>query len=179
MTEKLYGGIEGGGTKFNCAIGSGPENIVSEARFPTTTPAETIGQVCEFFAPYVTQLHGIGLGSFGPFDVYPSSSTYGYITTTPKPHWGSADVRGMLREKLDLPFAVDDDSFARRLGREDLLPGPRKRAHRSRGGARQLDKLAAAQRGSSLEALRLMTMFCHSDPLSHRRLFVRHPFNQP
>jgi predicted NBD/HSP70 family sugar kinase len=33
MTALLYGGIEGGGTKFNCAVGSGPENILAEARF--------------------------------------------------------------------------------------------------------------------------------------------------
>jgi fructokinase len=116
MTEKLYGGIEGGGTKFNCAIGSGPDHIVAEARFPTTTPAETIGQVCEFFAPYLGQLHGIGLGSFGPFDVYSSSKTYGYITTTPKPHWGNTNILGMLQEKLKLPMAVDMDVVVAGLG---------------------------------------------------------------
>jgi fructokinase len=116
MTDKLYGGIEGGGTKFNCAIGSGPENIVAEARFPTTTPAETIGQVCEFFAPYLGQLHGIGLGSFGPFDVYPSSNTYGYITTTPKPHWGNTNILGMLQESLNVPIRADMDVVVAGLG---------------------------------------------------------------
>lgn len=116
MTEKLYGGIEGGGTKFNCMVGSGPENIVAEARFPTTTPAETIGQVCDFFAPHASQLQGIGFGSFGPFDVDPGSPTYGYITTTPKPHWGNANVLGLLRAKLDLPFVVDMDVVVAGLG---------------------------------------------------------------
>ena len=116
MTEKLYGGIEGGGTKFNCAVGSGPEAIVAEARFPTTTPAETIGQVCEFFAPFVNQLHGIGLGSFGPFDIDPGSDTYGYITTTPKPHWGNTNLVGLLRDKMNLPFAVDLDVAVAGLG---------------------------------------------------------------
>ena len=33
----LYGGIEGGGTKFVCAIGTGPDQIVAETSFPTTT----------------------------------------------------------------------------------------------------------------------------------------------
>ena len=37
----LYGGIEAGGTKFVCAVGSGPDDIRAETRFPTTTPAET------------------------------------------------------------------------------------------------------------------------------------------
>jgi fructokinase len=116
MIEKIYGGIEGGGTKFNCMVGNGPENIVAEARFPTTTPAETISQVCEFFAPYVSQMQGIGFGSFGPFDVDPDSPTYGFITTTPKPHWGNVNALGMLRERLGVPFAVDMDVVVAGLG---------------------------------------------------------------
>ena len=51
MAEKLFGGIEGGGTKFICALGSGPDNIIAEARFPTTTPPETIGHVIELSQP--------------------------------------------------------------------------------------------------------------------------------
>lgn len=116
MSEKLFGGIEGGGTKFNCAIGNGPDHIIAEARFATTTPAETIGQVIDFFLPYVNQIHGIGLGSFGPFDADPASPTYGYITTTPKPHWGNTNVLGMLKEKINLPIAVDMDVAVAGLG---------------------------------------------------------------
>jgi len=116
MTENLYGGIEAGGTKFVCAVGSGPDHIVAEARFPTTTPVETIGQVSDFFAPYASQLQGIGLGSFGPFDADPASPTYGYITTTPKPHWGNTNILGMLREKINLPIAADMDVVVAGLG---------------------------------------------------------------
>lgn len=116
MTTQLYGGIEGGGTKFNCAIGNGPDGLIAEARFATTTPAETIRQVCDFFMPHVNQLQAIGFGSFGPFDADPASPTYGYITTTPKPHWGNTNVLGMLREKITLPFAVDMDVAVAGLG---------------------------------------------------------------
>jgi fructokinase len=112
----LYGGIEGGGTKFICAVGSSPEHIVVEARFPTTTPAETIGQVCDFFAPYMSQMKSIGLGSFGPFDADPASPTYGFITTTPKPHWGNTNILGMLREKINLPIVADMDVVVAGLG---------------------------------------------------------------
>jgi fructokinase len=115
-TEKLYGGIEAGGTKFVCAVGGGPNRVVDETRFPTTTPVETIRQVCDFFAPYINQLQGIGLGSFGPFDVDPNSPTYGYITTTPKPHWSNTNILGMLREKISLPIAVDMDVVVAGLG---------------------------------------------------------------
>ena len=94
MTETLYGGIEAGGTKFVCMVAGGPEQVVDEVRFPTTTPEETLQRVVDFFAPHVNRLRGIGLGSFGPFDVDPESPTFGFITTTPKPHWGNTDVLG-------------------------------------------------------------------------------------
>jgi len=116
MTEKIYGGIEGGGTKFNCMVGNRPDNIVAEARFPTTTPAETIGQVIDFFMPHANQMQGMGFGSFGPFDVNPRSPTYGYITTTPKPHWANTNVLGMLGEKFNLPIALDMDVVVAGLG---------------------------------------------------------------
>ena len=117
MSNKaLYGGIEAGGTKFVCAVASSPQIIVDETRFPTTTPVETIQQVCEFFAPYMDELQGIGLGSFGPVDVDPASPTYGYITTTPKPNWGNTNILGILQEKLNLPIAIDMDVVAAGLG---------------------------------------------------------------
>ncbi len=116
MTGKLYGGIEGGGTKFNCAVGSGPDHIVDEIRIPTSTPVETVQHICDFFAPHLGQLHGIGLGSFGPVDVDPASPTFGYITTTPKPHWTHTNILGMLSEKINLPFAIDMDVVTAALG---------------------------------------------------------------
>ena len=47
--SKLFGGIEAGGTKFVCAVGTGPDDIRAETRFPTTTPEETIGRSIAFF----------------------------------------------------------------------------------------------------------------------------------
>lgn len=52
MLEKskpLYGAIEGGGTKFVCAVGSGLNDLRAEARFDTTTPAETMTQQRQLF----------------------------------------------------------------------------------------------------------------------------------
>lgn len=116
MAEKLYGGIEGGGTKFVCAVGSGPDQLLDEIRIPTTQPTEVVQKVYEFFAPHLNQLHGIGLGSFGPVDIEPNSSTYGYITNTPKPGWGNTNILGMLREKINLPIAMDMDVVIAGLG---------------------------------------------------------------
>lgn len=119
MTNKtLYGGIEAGGTKFVCSVSSGPGHIVEEVRFPTTTPEETLGRTVQFFQPYVRsgQVKTIGVGCFGPLDLDPQSSTYGYIAATPKPHWSNTDVRGRLRRDLNVDVAFDSDVNAAAVG---------------------------------------------------------------
>ncbi|MCB0242055.1 MAG: ROK family protein, partial [Anaerolineae bacterium] len=45
----IYGGIEAGGTKFVCAVGTGPDELQAETQFPTTSPDETIGRAVDFF----------------------------------------------------------------------------------------------------------------------------------
>ena len=95
----LFGGIEAGGTKFVCAVGSGPDDIRAETRFPTTTPEETIGQAIAFFREQREQhgeLAALGIAAFGPLDPDPASPTYGYITSTPKPGWANTDFAGPL-----------------------------------------------------------------------------------
>ncbi len=112
----LYGGIEAGGTKFNCIIAGGPEHIVAEARIPTTVPHETLDQVIAFFKSSVLPLQAIGIGSFGPVDPNPQSPTFGYITSTPKLAWQNTDFAGAIRRALGLPIAFDTDVNAAAYG---------------------------------------------------------------
>ena len=117
-TTKLYGAIEAGGTKFVCVVASGPGEVVDEIRYPTTTPDETLGRAIQFFKPFVDsgQIGAVGVGAFGPLDLDPDSSTYGYITATPKPGWSNADVRGTLQRTLNIEVAIDTDVNAAGLG---------------------------------------------------------------
>ncbi len=115
----LYGGIEGGGTKFVCAVGTGPNNILAEARFPTTTPEETMTQAVDFFKQQEASLGrvaSIGFACFGPLDPNPDSKTYGHILPTPKPHWTGANVVGTLRSAFDIPVNFDTDVNGAALG---------------------------------------------------------------
>ena len=73
----IWGGIEAGGTKFVCAIGTGPDDLRAEERFPTTTPEETIDRAIAFFARQPEPPAAIGVGSFGPVDPDPDSPTFG------------------------------------------------------------------------------------------------------
>ena len=113
----LWGGIEAGGTKFVCAVGTGPDDLWAEVRFPTTTPEETIGQAIQFFQQQQKEpLMAIGIASFGPVDLNPDSATFGYITGTPKPGWAHTDFAGTIRRALGVPVGFDTDVNAAALG---------------------------------------------------------------
>ncbi len=117
----IFGGIEAGGTKFVCAVGSGPDDIQAEIRFPTTTPIETIGRAIAFFREQAERalprpLAAVGIAAFGPVDPHPGSATFGFITTTPKPGWANADLAGTLGRALHLPVGFDTDVNGAALG---------------------------------------------------------------
>lgn len=118
MTQ-LFGGIEAGGTKFVCAVGSGPGDIRAETRFATTLPYATLEQAIDFFRQQQEQhgpLGGIGIASFGPLDPRPGSSTFGYITSTPKPGWRNTDFVGPIQRALGVPVGFDTDVNVAALG---------------------------------------------------------------
>jgi len=114
-----FGGIEGGGTKFVCAVGNETGEILAETRFPTTEPDETLARAVDFFNGQVQTLGplaSIGVASFGPLDPRPASATFGRILPTPKPGWTDADIVGPLRAAFDLPIAFDTDVNGAALG---------------------------------------------------------------
>lgn len=108
----LRAAIEAGGTKFVCAIGTGPHDVRASTVIPTTSPAETLGRVAEFFAGYHAvdaRIESVGVASFGPLDLRPQSPTYGFITTTPKPGWAGTDLVGVLQRELGVPIVLETD----------------------------------------------------------------------
>lgn len=114
MSEELplIAAIEAGGTKFVCAVGTGPNDVRDVTRIPTTTPEETLHAVTRFLSTAKSK-HGpfsaIGVGSFGPIDLNRDSETYGYITSTPKPGWQFTNVAPMLHDRYHVPVAWDTD----------------------------------------------------------------------
>jgi fructokinase len=113
--SRLYGGIEAGGAKWVCAVGTGPSDVRGMTTIPTTAPDETIARAVAFFAANGV-LEAVGVGSFGPIDLRRSSRSFGFITTTPKPGWAQTNVAGRLEESLDVPVAFDTDVNAAALG---------------------------------------------------------------
>ncbi|MDQ7821316.1 MAG: ROK family protein [Candidatus Eremiobacteraeota bacterium] len=113
---RLFGGIEAGGTKFNCIVAAAPDDIRAELRIPTTLPGETMKHVADFFEPYREGIAALGIGSFGPLDAHRSSPAYGSITSTPKPGWKDVNIRAMLQQRFPVPVGFDTDVNAAALG---------------------------------------------------------------
>jgi len=110
--KTLFGGIEGGGTKFVCAVGTGPDDIRAETRFSTTSPAETLEHAVHFFQEQENEfgrLSAIGVACFGPLDPDPRSPSFGHILPTPKPGWTGADIVGALMANFHIPVGFDTD----------------------------------------------------------------------
>jgi fructokinase len=111
----VYGGIETGGSKWELAVGTGPDDLRATATIPTAAPAETIDRTIAFFEQE-GPVEAVGIGSFGPLDKKPGSPTWGFITSTPKPGWAQTDVGQAVRRRLGVPVAFDTDVNAAALG---------------------------------------------------------------
>lgn len=120
--DLLVGAIEGGGTKYVCAVGTGPrEKLLARTSFPTgENPAKLLAQVASWLKEQegiYGQLGAIGFASFGPIDLDENSPTYGYVTSTPKPGWQMTDVLGPLRAAFGpIPIGFDTDTNGAGLG---------------------------------------------------------------
>lgn len=115
----VYGAVEAGGTKFVCAVGTAPDDIREERRFPTAEPVETLAETIAFFEQW-TDHHGplraIGVASFGPVELRRGHPAYGHITTTPKPGWSDTDIVGPLAGALGVPIGFNTDVNGAALG---------------------------------------------------------------
>lgn len=110
----ILGALEAGGTKMVCAIGDEYGNLADRCSIPTETPELTMPKLISYFQKY--NIEALGIGTFGPADLNPSSKTYGYITTTPKLAWTNYNIRGAFADALHIPVGFDTDVNAAALG---------------------------------------------------------------
>ena len=176
MTEQqpLLGGVELGGTKCVCLIGTGPGDIRAQVSIPTgDNAAATLARISATFDDWQSQ-HGpvraLGIASFGPVDLSRRSRTYGSILSTPKPGWAHTDVLGPLsrgsgpsgRRPGPLPVGFDTDVNGAAL------------AERRWGAGQGLDDLAYITVGTGIGAGLIVggrTVFgCNHTELGHVRV---------
>lgn len=108
MNSALYAGIELGGTKTICCVGSSKDNILAKCRVPTTTPEETLREISGFIHEH-GDMQGIGIGAFGPINLNADSENYGVVEATPKPGWTGAKLLQYFRERFSCPINLETD----------------------------------------------------------------------
>jgi fructokinase len=112
-TEPLLGGVELGGTKCICLIGTGPDDIRTRVSIPTGGDPDTTLRHIEDVLRNGMSIHGpieaLGIASFGPIDLAPNSATYGNITSTTKPGWRDTPVAGRLAHAFKVPLGFNTD----------------------------------------------------------------------
>lgn len=115
---KLLAGVELGGTKCVCILGTGPDDVRALERLPTGERESTLRQVEAQLERWRAQYglpRALGVASFGPVDLKPGSPTWGYITSTSKLGWVDTDVAARLRRHLGIPTGLDTDVNAAAL----------------------------------------------------------------
>lgn len=140
--KRLIVGIDAGGTTFKLGVADSAGSLLKTARVPTTSPEETIASAAAALKNMADAAGGdiaaLGIASFGPVDVDPSSPDYGTILRTPKAGWSGARLRSALAAALDVRAILDTDVNAALL------------AEMTTGAARSVDRAAYVTIGTGV-----------------------------
>lgn len=92
---------------------------VAEATFKTSTPAETLQSICNWYHPPRLKqwtISYVGVASFGPVELNPADEKYGYITSTPKAEWRDTPLLRIIASQLgfhrEIGFNTDVNAAA-------------------------------------------------------------------
>lgn len=110
--QPLLGGVELGGTKCVCIIGSGPGDVRDHVSIPTGERDSTLARINSVLDGWQAKhgpIEALGLASFGPLDLRPDSRRFGHITSTVKPGWEGTDVFGRLGTHRGIPVKINTD----------------------------------------------------------------------
>lgn len=104
----LYGAVELGGTKTLVAVGSRDGDLGEVHRVDTgDDPGATAAAVVERLAG--AGIRALGISSFGPLDLRPSSPTFGSVLATPKAGWQGHNLLESIAAPLGVPVSIDTD----------------------------------------------------------------------
>ncbi|MBE5802552.1 MAG: ROK family protein [Clostridiales bacterium] len=115
---RKIGALEAGGTKMVLAVYQENGTELERITLSTEAPEITVPSMVEFFRRH--QVDALGVGSFGPLDLNPSSPAYGSITSTPKLKWRDYPLLQKLLDGRDIPALIDTDVNAAALAEVEL-----------------------------------------------------------
>ena len=169
MRPKILAGVEMGGTKCVCILGTGPSDIRGQEIIPTGEPEATLGAISEVLDCWNSkfgEIAALGVASFGPLDLRRSSSTYGRIGVTAKERWIDIDLAAHFRKRFSGPveFSTDVIGAALAEGRWGKAQGLTDFAYVTIGTGVGVGLIAAGK----------PILGCHHPELGHMRI-VRLP----
>ena len=112
MSATLLAGVELGGTKCVCILGTGPDDIRARVTLPTLDPDTTLDSIAAVIQKWREAAGSpvaLGVASFGPIDLRRDSPTYGCMGATPKQGWANADIAGYFTRRFALPMGITTD----------------------------------------------------------------------
>jgi fructokinase len=111
-SARVFAGVEMGGTKCICTLGTGPDDIRAQQTLPTCDPATTLAAIADVleawrirFGPFAA----LGVAAFGPLDLRADAPTYGRIGATPKELWRRVDLAGFFSQRFEAPLGLTTD----------------------------------------------------------------------
>jgi fructokinase len=161
----LLAGIEMGGTKCVCTLGTGPGDIRAQEVLPTREPETTLAAIADLLNRWSTDvgtLKAIGVAAFGPLDLRRESRTYGRIGATPKRGWANVALLEFFAKRFAAPVGLTTDVIGAAL------------AEGRWGAAQQLTDFAYVTVGTGIGAGLIVngkSVFgCHHPELGHVRV---------
>jgi fructokinase len=118
----VLAGVELGGTKCICVLGTGPQDIRAQVELPTQSPQGTLSGIEAVLDDWRAQglnFAALGLAAFGPLDLRRASPRYGWVARTVKAGWSDTELLGRFSRRYQVPTGIDTDvnAAARAEGR--------------------------------------------------------------
>lgn len=165
MPNTLLAGIELGGTKCVCTLGTGPDDIRAKVTLGTQDPRSTLDAIAAVIEKWRVDFDSpgaLGIASFGPIDLRHGSPTYGCMGATPKRGWPNADILGYFTRRFAIPIGLSTDVIGAAL------------AEGRWGDAQNLRDFAYVTVGTGIGAGIVVagrSMFgCHHSEIGHYRI---------
>jgi fructokinase len=118
----LLAGVELGGSKCICILGSGPDDIRAQVELPTRAPQVTLAAIEAVLDGWRAQrwhFSALGLAAFGPLNLRRDSPGFGCVARTVKAGWSGTELLGRMARRYQVPTGIDTDvnAAARAEGR--------------------------------------------------------------
>jgi fructokinase len=114
----MLAGVELGGTKCICMLGTGPLDIRARVELPTQGPEATLAAIATVFDGWRASgqdFSALGLAAFGPLNLRRDAPRYGWLAATVKPGWSDTELLGRFARRYRIPTGIDTDVNAAAL----------------------------------------------------------------